>query len=358
MKINVKFYRFIAKFILVITVSVTVLVIAFVAVRVSGRNRLYNTGNSTGPDLSLADIEQEQYENAGANQIDEIDDWQEGDVRYKGVHYRYNSDILTFLFMGIDKNTVVEPVKNGIDGGQADALFLLVLDPSKKEASIIGINRNTMTDVAVYDEDGRYRMDMVAQICLQHGFGDGAASSCERSVDAVSRLFYNLPVNGYCAINMGAVPLINDAVGGVELTALETIPDTWITEGETITLTGEEAYKYVRSRNTDEFASADRRLERQRQYLTAYGAKAMSEMKSDITLPLTIYNTLNKYMVTDISVDEVSYLATQAPDYDFDGSRFYQLEGETVMGSRYEEFYADETALYELILEVFYIEIE
>lgn len=358
MKINVKLYRFIAKLILVVAVTVTVLAIAFAAVRVSGRNRLYDTGNSTGPDLSLADIEQEQYENAVVNQEEETDDWQEGDVRYKGVHYRYNSDILTFLFMGIDKNTVVEPVKNGIDGGQADALFLLVLDPDKKEASIIGINRNTMTDVAVYDENGRYRMDMVAQICLQHGFGDGAASSCERSVDAVSELFYDLPVNGYCAINMGAVPLINDAVGGVELTALETIPDTWITEGETITLTGEEAYKYVRSRDTDEFASADRRLERQKQYLTAYAAKAMSEIKSDITLPLTIYNTLNKYMVTDISVDEVSYLATQAQNYDFDGSRFYQLEGETVMGSRYEEFYVDETALYELILEIFYIEIE
>lgn len=358
MKINVKLYRFIAKFILVVAVTVTVLAMAFAAVRVSGRNRLYDTGNSTGPDLSLADIEQEQYENAVVNQEEETDDWQEGDVRYKGVHYRYNSDILTFLFMGIDKNTVVEPVKNGIDGGQADALFLLVLDPDKKEASIIGINRNTMTDVAVYDENGRYRMDMVAQICLQHGFGDGAASSCERSVDAVSELFYDLPVNGYCAINMGAVPLINDAVGGVELTALETIPDTWITEGETITLTGEEAYKYVRSRDTDEFASADRRLEHQKQYLTAYAAKVMSEIKSDITLPLTIYSTLNKYMVTDISVDEVSYLATQAPDYDFDGSRFYQLEGETVMGSRYEEFYVDETALYELILEIFYIEIE
>lgn len=358
MKINVKYYRFIAKLILVITVFVAVLAIAFAAVRVRGRNRLYGAGNSTGPNLCLADIENEQNETKEPEYDEEPDDWQEGDVRYKGVHYRYNSEILTFLFMGIDKKTTVQPVKDAIDGGQSDALFLLVLDPADNKASVIGINRNTMTDIAVYDEDGRYRMDMTAQICLQHGFGDGAALSCERSVDAVSKLFYNLPIHGYCAINMGAIALINDAVGGVELTALETIPKSGIKEGETITLSGSQAYAYVRSRDTGEFASSDKRLERQKQYLTAYAQKAVSEMKSDITLPLTLYSTLNKYMVTDITVDEVSYLATQALDYEFDGSRFYQLEGETVMGSRYEEFYADETALYELILEIFYTEVD
>ena len=35
----------------------------------------------------------------------------------------------------------------------------------------------------------------------------------------------------------------------------------------------------------------------------------------------------------------------------------HTLEGETVMGEQFEEFYPDEEALYRLILEVFYEEV-
>ena len=62
-------------------------------------------------------------------------------------------------------------------------------------------------------------------------------------------------------------------------------------------------------------------------------------------------------MVTDISVDEVSYLATQALGYSFDGDNMHVLQGEIVQGERFEEFYADEDALYRLILKVFYEEV-
>ncbi len=43
-------------------------------------------------------------------------------------------------------------------------------------------------------------------------------------------------------------------------------------------------------------------------------------------------------MVTDISVDEVSYLATQALGYSFDGDNMHVLQGEIVQGERFEEF--------------------
>ena len=62
-------------------------------------------------------------------------------------------------------------------------------------------------------------------------------------------------------------------------------------------------------------------------------------------------------MVTDITVDEVGYLAAQAAGYGFRREDMHTLEGETRMGEVYEEFYADEKALYELILEVFYEEV-
>ena len=81
-------------------------------------------------------------------------------------------------------------------------------------------------------------------------------------------------------------------------------------------------------------------------------------MKEDITFPISLYGVLERYMVTDISVDEVSYLATQAVGYSFDRADMHTLAGETVMGDRFEEFYVDEKALYELILGIFYEDVD
>lgn len=367
MKINVRrhtkvrVYRAAAWVLLVIVILILAGCVAFAGLQISGRNSLGSAGEGSSPMLNLAGATGriENPEAAGPDATAETDgDWQEGDVRYQGVHYRYNEDILTFLFMGIDKESEVKPVENGMDGGQSDAMFLLVMNPHSKELSIISIPRDTMTDIDGYDENGYFVATIKAQLALQHGYGDGAELSCERTKRAVARLFYELPIHGYCAVNMGAVPLLNDAVGGVEIVAPEDVIYTDIKEGDRVLLKGEEAYNYLHNRDTSVPWSAAGRLERQKQYLTAYAAAAREAMKKDITLPVTLYNTLSKYMVTDISLDEVSYLAVQASGYHFDESSMYSLEGENVRGEKYEEFHVDETALYELILRIFYEEVE
>lgn len=373
MKINARLYRILIKVLIVIVLAVVVCVLAFVGMQIAGRNRLYDSSTAARPDLSMSElaetIEADSTEESSRTDTERMEEeayvWQEGDVRYNGTIYRYNEDILTFVFMGIDKLSEVKKVEEGIDGGQSDAIFLLVLNPHSKGATIIGIPRDTMAEVEVYDRDGEYRGTDIRQICLQHGYGDGAELSCERSVTAVSKLFYNLPIHGYCSINMGAIPLINDAVGGVDLIALEDVlleeKETSISfsakEGEELHLEGTDAYGYLRGRDTRVSYSAAGRLERQKQYLTAYAEKALEAMKSDITLPVTLYKMLSKYMVTDITLDEVSYLATQVAGYRFTDDNICSLAGEINTEGRYEEFYADEEALYELILNVFYEEV-
>ncbi len=367
MKINirrhtkVRIYRAAAWVLLVIVVLLLAGCIAFAGLQISGRKSLGSVSGDSSPMLNLAGATGriEDPEAAGLEEAPETgEDWQEGDVRYQGVHYRYNEDILTFLFMGIDKESEVKPVENGMDGGQADAIFLLVMNPHSKELSIISIPRDTMTDIDGYDENGYFVATIKAQLALQHGYGDGAELSCERTKRAVARLFYELPIHGYCAVNMGAVPLLNDAVGGVEIVAPEDVIYTDIKEGDRVLLKGEAAYNYLHNRDMSVPWSAAGRLERQKQYLAAYAAAAKEAMGKDITLPVTLYNTLSKYMVTDISLDEVSYLAMQASGYHFDESNMYSLEGEKVRGEQYEEFYVDESVLYELILRIFYEEVE
>lgn len=349
MKANLKIRRILFGFILTIAAVVFVVAMIFLFLMMSGRNRLANQNRGVIPLLAHSDLMDAEFVGG---------DWQEGDVRYQGVHYRYNQDIMTFLFLGIDKMEEVAPVRDGIDGGQADAIFLLVLDPHKKEISVIGVNRDTMTDVDVYDRQGLFVGTETLVICLQHGYGDGAELSCERTVSAVSNLFYGLPISGYCSINMGAIPLINDAVGGVTVTALEDVINSDIKKGDEILLQGMDAYAYLHNRDTTVDESARMRLERQKQYLTAYSKTVMGSLRSHLTLPIGLYRILEKYMVTDVSIDEVSYLATQVADYTFDAEHIYTLEGKTELLKGFEVFYPDETALYELILKVFYEEVE
>ena len=216
-----------------------------------------------------------------------------------------------------------------------------------------------MTEIQMYGYNISNQM-VVAQIAAQHGFGDGMEKSCELTRDAVSKLFYDLLIHGYASINMGAISKLNDAVGGVSLTVLEDmtkVKSSW-TEGAEVALKGKDAYWYIRWRDMDVFESSRSRLARQKQYLGAFAMKAKEATKSNITLPITLYSELSKYMVTDIKVDEIAYLASQFIDYEFKTDGIHTLQGTTEMGEKHEEFYPDKDALKELMIDVFYQEVE
>ncbi len=345
------------KRLMIITGSLLVLLLMITGgigiVRAMGKNRLYEKADRKQPEMIKTAPEEVLQE-------EEETEWKEGWVRYQGNIYEYKSDILTFLVMGIDKNKDVEKTEEGTDGGQADALFLVVVDPSDRTLKIVGINRNTMTDIAIYDENGDITATVKAQIAVQHGFGDGMEESCEYQKKAVENLFYGLPIHGYAAVNMKAISTINDAVGGVEVTVLEdlTRKDKSLVKDAKVHLTGKTAFWYVQYRDTTVFGSADLRLARQKQYLNGFVAAAKKAAKENISVILDLYQAVMPQMVTDVSLDEVAYLAPLLVDYRFSDNSFYTMTGETVAGEQFEEFYVDETALYELILEVFYEKVE
>lgn len=257
------------------------------------------------------------------------DAWQEGMVRFDGRNYRYNEGILTFLLMGIDGEK--EEISGSYtDGRQADALFLLVLDTHKEVITVIPVNRSTMTEINIYDEEGVCKDTVTAQICLQHGYGGGGKVSCEYQMNAVSNLFYGLPISGYLAVDMDVIPDVIELVGGIDLEVLED----------------------VRGRNQEVIL-------RQSEYAAEFITKVKRLMKKDFTLPVRIYNEISDWTVTDITADEVAYLAMTAGGYRFDAGQVITVPGRSVSGesnenSAYDEFYVDEEALYELVLHVFY----
>lgn len=326
-----------------------VCVLALVIVCANAKRRLYSSVSISQPNLQMAD------QTVELNTAD-YPVWEEGWIRYGDKIYEYDDSILTFLVMGVDEFGKVHESTDGVSGGQTDALILVVLHTQEKEIELIAINRDTMTDVLTYGCGNQY---IEAQIATQHGFGDGMEMSCELTRDTVSRLFYDLPIHGYISVNMGVVPQLNDAIGGVTVTIPEDVAgdfDGW-EEGNEVTLYGVEAFYFVQQRDCETFNSNQTRLSRQKQYLNAFVHTAIEGTREDITLPVTIYQNLKDYIVTDISADEITYLASKVISYSFSEDGIRTLEGTTQMGETFEEFYVDKDALRELIIAVFYREV-
>jgi LCP family protein required for cell wall assembly len=331
---------------------ITLALVTFEVVRLVGKSNLDSKSATTTPVLAQDEMAV-QPENGTV--------WQSDWVRYNGEVYDYNEDITTFLIMGIDKNDEkVSEVAEGTDGGQADSLFLLVLNPHDQSIKVIGINRNSMTDVDIYDEYGRYQTTVVAQIATQHGFGNGMEKSCEYQVKAVSNMFYQLPIHGYAAINMSAIPVINDQIGGVDVVVLEDLTkwDRSLVEGKEIHLMGETALNYVRLRDMSVFGSSDTRLDRQRQYLNGFIKAAREESMDNPNAAVDLFMAIREKMVTNITPDEISYLAPLITSYSFDSQDLRMIEGTNQKTGEFEEFIVDEDALYQTIIDIFYEKID
>lgn len=329
-----------------ILIMVALVLSGFFILRANGKKQVVGETLGMSPAIDTGEVTKE-----------EMEEWPEGRIRYMGENYDYNTDIMTFLFMGIDsRDEKVHATQEAYQGGQADTIFLLILNPHNKRMQLIAIDRNTMAEVERYGEQDAYMDTIITQICVQHGFGDGTVKSAERMKKAVSKVFSDLPITGYCAIHMSAIPKINDLVGGVTLQVMEDIKELGadLKAGETKCLTGQEAYWYLRDRNENEFASAAQRLQRQKQYMTSFVAQAKQAFKQDTSLPVNVFNTLTDYMTTDVTLEEATYLGSEAVNYSFDENSMLSVPGETRQGDSYEEFYIDEEGLQRLIIDVFY----
>lgn len=359
--IGIRLVLYVMIFLIVMAFLVLIL---FSVLRWSGRKKLYLEGTNA-PDIGYAgempdETEQSEGETLG-QENESVYVYQEGDVNYNGQMYRYNKDMLTILILGIDSNDPVPEVNentNYLKGGQSDAIFLFTMNPHDKTISVVAVNRNTMTDIDMYDKDNNYVKTVKAQLCVQHGYGDGNELSCERAEKTVSELLYNLPIHGYVSMRLGAIWLLNEAVGGVEVTLPFDVPEINQSAGATVRLYGQDAFYFLKYRSLDKFNSASERLEKDKIYLKAFMKQVFENTKSDISYPVKLYQIASSYIVTDISVDEMSYLASELLGYDIEGVKMYSIPGETVMGEKFEEFYVNEVQLKEMLLDVFYEKVD
>lgn len=283
-------------------------------------------------------------------------------VIYKGHKYQYNKNITSILFMGVDREELdsTEGTAKMRAAGQADTLFLAAVNTSIGKISLVNIPRDVMTYVRTYDDNGKYYGKKIRQICLAYAYGDGKKKSCQNVSYAVSKLLYGVPVNSYISIDLSAISILNDAVGGVNVQVLGdlTSVDPALKEGANVTLLGDQAETYVRSREFEPLDANLKRMQRQQQYVTAYAQKALQEMRSDLTLPLDLLKLVSKNSVTNLSAPKITYLATKVSGSSFSSDNIYSIDCEIKEGETgYAEYYPDETKLFEMVLKVFYTQI-
>lgn len=283
-------------------------------------------------------------------------------IVYKGSTYQFNEKVATVTFMGIDTKDFEHPDRAVGEGGQADAIYIGVIDTSTNKLTLLGVSRDTMVDVNVYNKDGKFVNTENMQICLSYAYGDGAHTSCENTLVSLERLFYSLQYDTYFSFDTRALEALTDAVGGVTVTALsEFYSDSQkrtIKEGEEITLYGKDATMYTRSRNINKLDSNNDRMARQNQFIKAFIAKIWDSVKSDPKTVLSLYNIVAENSTTNLTPPKMVYLATKAISglESYTDINYVNLKGEIKKGE-YAEFYPDEEALMETLLDLFYIKV-
>lgn len=272
-------------------------------------------------------------------------------VTYNGVDYVQREGLQTWLLMGIDESGEAVGTESYIGGGQADVQMLLVVDHNNRTWQLLQLNRDSMVEVPVLGVTGAVIGTEFEQLTLAHSYGDGKKQSCENTVTTVSNLFNGQKIDGYMALNMDAVAILNDMVGGVpvEITSDFSAVDPSLQEGTVVTLQGDQALTFVRVRKDVDDQSNLSRMARQRQYLAAL-EKQMAQQ--DAEFAVRAYEAVYDYMVTNMGSKTVSKIGEYMKEYtELD---LLTIDGESKVEDGYIAYYLDEDSLQQTMLTLFY----
>lgn len=307
------------------------------------------------PNLPMYREEQlENTEDTNQTQTDSI-------IEYNGKRYQYNKSMVNILLLGVD--SALDPDEAYGSADQADVLVLAALNLKENKMTLINISRDIVCDVELVENDGSYAGLRHTQLAYAYTFGDGQHESCELARDAVSNVFYGLPIQGYAAYYMTGIEELNDAVGGVTVTILDDYPFTYMPEykdmtpGKTVKLKGWQAETYIRARLEEQVDAHELRMKRQKQYMLALISTAKEKVLESPTSIMKLYDSVDDYILTDLGIGQISYLATKAAGMEFEGD-LRSLSGELVEVNNMAELHVDQESLYDLMLEVFYTEVQ
>lgn len=301
--------------------------------------------------LVLSIWESDRDEFSGVGEVTESKET----ITFESETYHLKKNVESFMVLGLDKFSTDEVDSDSYrNDKQADFIFLLVIDNDEKTCRALQINRDTMTTVNILGVAGNKISSAEKQITLAHTYGNGREVSCRNTADALSALLGGVKIDYYASLTMDAVPVYNDLVGGVEVEILDDFTgiDDTLVKGETVTLTGESALNYVRSRYGLDDSTNINRMARQRQYIKALAEKSAEKLEADSDFAVNAAVTLSDYMVSNRTANQLSELAEKLLTYEILPT--LTLDGESKVGEEYMEFHADRGSVNEAVVELFY----
>lgn len=278
---------------------------------------------------------------------------------YNGKNYQMRDNMEVILVMGVDDYEVLEDNGSYINSSQADVIYIYAIDHANKTYQAIQLNRDTMTGVRQITGAGIDDIEQM-QLCLSHSYGNTDQARCLNTVEAVSALLFDVPVDHYISLTMSAISVLNEQVGGVTVTVpagLESADPAFV-EGATVTLHGDQAEKFVRTRLALENDTNEFRMQRQQIFLNAWKAQADAKIKSNAGFAIDMVFSLSDYMTSDMSADQLSDFANQLSEYEDLGT--LKTQGETFEEGPdrpFREYYVDSDDLQYKVIVLFYEEV-
>lgn len=270
-----------------------------------------------------------------------------------GVDYFPRQDINVILLMGIDQEGPVQASLEPNHGNAVDMVALLIFNEGEENCVVLNINRDTMLDMPMLNDRGQEDGTFFGQLTYSHTYGTGVEDSCENTRKTVSNFLNGINIDYYVAMNMDAVAILNDAVGGVTVNVVDDFSqvDDTIPKG-VATLWGKQARNFVQPRwyIGDELNLS--RMERQKEYMSKFSDVFRTKLREGESFVLSTYDKVAPYLVSDLPISTLTGMVERYRDYPV--TDILSLEGENVLGDQYYEFYPDGEKLEELILHLFY----
>lgn len=280
------------------------------------------------------------------------------EVEFRGKKYVYNDHLTNMVIMGVDNYEIPEAEIGSPSAGQADTIYLVSFDRVSGNMNVISIPRDTIATFDLFDRDGEPLGPSTQQISLSYAFGDGKHDSCRNTKEAVSRLFYRIPIQGYCSLTLEAMSKICEVFGTITVTVpndslIQAYPD--MHKGAVVDITQENVETFLRYRNTNVSHSAIDRSERHHAFLKAFEEQILKKLQQSPEEAADAYEKFTPYMITNIGVDQFVDIATKLGE----GGEIqnWTIPGEAVATDKYDEYHVNDESLYEKIIYSFFEEV-
>lgn len=276
-------------------------------------------------------------------------------IERDGVQYFPRQDINVLMLIGVDEFGKVAPSGSYKNTGEADMVALVVFDETAERFDVLMLNRDMILRMPVLGLSGAPAGYSTAQLALAHTYGDGLEESCENTRNAVSDYFYGTVIDHYMSINMDAISILTDAVGGVQVTVTDDFSavNENITQGSLL-LDGGLALDFIRSRQDVGNQLNLSRMQRQSEYIRSFVLAFSQRLAAGDSFVVDTYEAISDYSVSDLSATTLNTMLNRYRDYTF--GRILTLYGENQVVNGYMQYHVTEESRDEILFSLFYAE--